>query len=247
MDDHFNLQIIQQMYPKVPRPPNAFMLYANENRKVLSRLYPTESNAEISKRLGQTWKMLCQQKKNKYFMNAKLIDKEHKRKHPGYVYNPKDARVRKALRANLKDMANNNNNNNSRINELLFQNDDDLSVNDDVSKEASQLMLPSNIFEMTQADKELFENEKQATLQLANAYETLSKSAVFNYRSISSSASKIIDDPQLYSNNTMYHEEYIVKYFNNALDYDAYNVTTEDGFSFPYIALRYNLFRHNNT
>ncbi|KAL1512852.1 hypothetical protein ABEB36_002367 [Hypothenemus hampei] len=88
---------------KIPRPPNAFMLYANDHRKTLAHLYPAESNKEISKRLGQTWKDLNRLEKNKYFQKAKNIDQEHKRKYPGYVYNPRDARIRKVIRSTLRD------------------------------------------------------------------------------------------------------------------------------------------------
>ncbi|XP_076259183.1 uncharacterized protein LOC143195670 [Rhynchophorus ferrugineus] len=88
---------------KIPRPPNAFMLYANEHRKFMAHLYPTDSNKEISRKLGQTWKDLNVQEKNKYFQRAKDIDMEHKKKYPGYVYNPKDARMRKAIRTSLRD------------------------------------------------------------------------------------------------------------------------------------------------
>lgn len=35
---------------KIPRPPNAFMIFANEWRKRLALQYPTESNKVISVR-----------------------------------------------------------------------------------------------------------------------------------------------------------------------------------------------------
>ncbi|XP_064212723.1 transcription factor SOX-21 isoform X3 [Tribolium castaneum] len=84
--------------PKIPRPPNAFMLYANENRKKMSQLYPTESNKDISKRLGNGWKSLNEDERKKYFDRAKAIGLQHKKEFPDYVYNPKEARIRKAMR-----------------------------------------------------------------------------------------------------------------------------------------------------
>lgn len=39
-----------QLAPKIPRPPNAFMLFANEWRKKLAFQYPRESNKDISVR-----------------------------------------------------------------------------------------------------------------------------------------------------------------------------------------------------
>lgn len=68
--------------PKIPRPPNAFMLYANENRKSMAQQYPADSNKEISKKLGSIWRNLNAEEKNKYFDKAREIDMEHKRKYP---------------------------------------------------------------------------------------------------------------------------------------------------------------------
>lgn len=69
---------------KVPRPPNAFMLFANENRKKMAQKYPLDSNKEISKRLGNCWRNLKTDEKNRYFAMAKEVDADHKRKYPGY-------------------------------------------------------------------------------------------------------------------------------------------------------------------
>ncbi|KAG5875320.1 Sex-determining region Y protein, partial [Gonioctena quinquepunctata] len=89
--------------PRIPRPPNAFMLYANENRKIMSQQFPADSNKEISKKLGSTWKNLNPEDKMKYFDKARIVDLEHKRKYPDYVYNPKEARIRKAMREASRD------------------------------------------------------------------------------------------------------------------------------------------------
>lgn len=59
------------------------MIYANENRKKMAHSYPQESNKEISKRLGISWKALDFVEKKKYFELAKNVDVEHKRKYPG--------------------------------------------------------------------------------------------------------------------------------------------------------------------
>lgn len=74
---------IQTDTVKVPRPANAFMLYANENRKKMAQQFPLDSNKEISKRLGDSWRGLDLEEKNKYFAYAKIVDAEHKRKYPG--------------------------------------------------------------------------------------------------------------------------------------------------------------------
>lgn len=62
------------------------MLYANENRKKVAQQFPLESNKEISKRLGNSWKMLDPEEKNKYFILAKQVDADHKRKYPGRYF-----------------------------------------------------------------------------------------------------------------------------------------------------------------
>ncbi|KAE8738074.1 hypothetical protein FOCC_FOCC016449, partial [Frankliniella occidentalis] len=68
---------------RIPRPPNAFMLFANEFRKKLSCENPRESNKDISVRLGTMWKMMTKEKKDTYFELARLVDAEHKKKYPG--------------------------------------------------------------------------------------------------------------------------------------------------------------------
>lgn len=67
---------------KIRRPMNAFMLFANANRKRMAEIHPDESNKDISKRLGITWRSLNVVDKAKYFEVARLIDGEHKKKYP---------------------------------------------------------------------------------------------------------------------------------------------------------------------
>uniref|UniRef100_T1IJJ4 Sex-determining region Y protein n=1 Tax=Strigamia maritima TaxID=126957 RepID=T1IJJ4_STRMM len=83
---------------RIPRPPNAFMIFANEHRKILAKKFPRESNKEISCRLGKMWRALGDDIKGKYHGQAKILDMEHKKKYPDYVYNPRDARLRKEAR-----------------------------------------------------------------------------------------------------------------------------------------------------
>nr|XP_033336601.1 transcription factor Sox-10-like [Megalopta genalis] len=67
---------------KIPRPANAFMLFANEWRKKLAAENPRESNKDISVRLGILWKNMAKDVKEKYFALAREVDAEHKRKYP---------------------------------------------------------------------------------------------------------------------------------------------------------------------
>ncbi len=48
---------------KIPRPPNSFMIFANEWRRQLASQFPNESNKEISVRLGLMWKNLGEEVK----------------------------------------------------------------------------------------------------------------------------------------------------------------------------------------
>ncbi|ODN01604.1 Protein bric-a-brac 2 [Orchesella cincta] len=80
---------------KIPRPPNSFMIFANEWRRQLASQFPNESNKEISVRLGVMWKNLTDEVKAKYFTAARRANDDHKKKYPDYHYNPKEARMRK--------------------------------------------------------------------------------------------------------------------------------------------------------
>lgn len=88
---------------KIPRPPNAFILFSNKWRKKVAEQYPCETNMEISKRLGVMWKSINTEERDVYMALAREADEKHKKDYPGYVYNPKEARVRKALRAKGQD------------------------------------------------------------------------------------------------------------------------------------------------
>ncbi|XP_059488328.1 transcription factor SOX-30-like [Neocloeon triangulifer] len=77
---------------KIRRPPNAFMVFANEWRRKLAVENPSESNKDISIRLGVMWKSLSAGDKQSYYNAAKKADIEHKQKYPNYYYSPKEAR-----------------------------------------------------------------------------------------------------------------------------------------------------------
>ncbi|XP_023214624.1 transcription factor Sox-3-like [Centruroides sculpturatus] len=87
---------------KIPRPPNAFMIFGREYRKKLHQEFPNCPNQVISVRLGKMWRDLTKERKEEYYRKAKLADIEHKKKYPDYVYNPKEARARKQLYKSMK-------------------------------------------------------------------------------------------------------------------------------------------------
>ncbi|XP_018331223.1 high mobility group B protein 7-like isoform X2 [Agrilus planipennis] len=86
---------------KIRRPQNAFMIFANEFRKKLASENPSESNKDISVRLGNMWKTLPGNVKAIYYSAAKKANDEHKTKYPGYYYSPKEARLRKELKSSV--------------------------------------------------------------------------------------------------------------------------------------------------
>lgn len=90
---------------RVPRPPNAFMIYGKENRRRLSAEYPGSTNKEISKLLGEKWQSLDDSVKSEYRESAKKALQEHRNKYPDYQYIPTEARIRKQRKAAEKAFA----------------------------------------------------------------------------------------------------------------------------------------------
>jgi hypothetical protein len=89
---------------KIRRPPNSFFIFANEKRKEIAAQNPTERNKQISTRLGNLWKSLRKEDKERYVEMARKMDAEHKKKYPDYVYCPKEVRIQKALRAEAREL-----------------------------------------------------------------------------------------------------------------------------------------------
>ncbi|CAK9295209.1 unnamed protein product [Gordionus sp. m RMFG-2023] len=80
---------------KIKRPPNAYIIYSNENRKNIAKLHPHESNNFISKRLGYEWRKAPEITKSFYRQKATEFDRLHKILYPDYVYSPSVARLQK--------------------------------------------------------------------------------------------------------------------------------------------------------
>ncbi|XP_064487371.1 uncharacterized protein LOC135399568 [Ornithodoros turicata] len=91
---------------RIPRPPNAFMIFAQEFRRPTAIRHPEENNKKISTRLGHMWRAMSDIEKEGYHRKAKMAVVEHKRKYPNYVYNPREARQRRAEERKAKLMAN---------------------------------------------------------------------------------------------------------------------------------------------
>jgi hypothetical protein len=89
---------------RIRRPPNTFIIFANEWRKNTAAQNPQEKNKQISERLGVMWKLMSKEQRERYTEMARKLEVEHKEKYPDYVYCPKEARLKKALRAEARDL-----------------------------------------------------------------------------------------------------------------------------------------------
>merc|ERR1712183_925161 len=73
----------------VRRPMNAFMAYSHYERKKIIEVEPDIHNAEISKRLGRSWKSLTERERQPYIQEAERLRLLHMQEYPGYKYQPK--------------------------------------------------------------------------------------------------------------------------------------------------------------
>ncbi|CAH1799808.1 unnamed protein product [Owenia fusiformis] len=99
-----NYRLVNGKACKIPRPMNAFMLYAVDHRKILSKQYPKEHNKEISMRLGNMWRELPENAKKRYFDLAKQAELQHRMRYPNYSYNPKPTKKKRSLEGRRDDI-----------------------------------------------------------------------------------------------------------------------------------------------
>lgn len=84
---------------RVKRPMNSFLLFSNEMRPILQAAHPDHSNAEISTLLGNQWKDLDSEKRQRYVDAAQAIRTTFNEAHPNFVYTKTSRRDRKRKRA----------------------------------------------------------------------------------------------------------------------------------------------------
>ncbi|XP_067623494.1 uncharacterized protein Sox100B [Eurosta solidaginis] len=78
----------------IKRPMNAFMVWAQAARRVMSKQYPHLQNSELSKSLGKLWKNLKDSDKKPFMEFAEKLRLTHKQEHPDYKYQPRRKKAR---------------------------------------------------------------------------------------------------------------------------------------------------------
>ena len=94
---------------RIKRPMNAFMVWSSVERKRLAEREPRLHNTELSKRLGQMWKMMPEMEKAQYRKEADRLKAKLMEDHPDYKYRPRrrkfDLASRNAFIGGLKSIA----------------------------------------------------------------------------------------------------------------------------------------------
>ncbi|RSL88198.1 hypothetical protein CDV31_016119 [Fusarium ambrosium] len=74
---------------KIPRPPNAYILYRKERHHLVKSMKPNITNNEISQILGRCWNMESRAIRAEYKVRADEVKRLHYEKHPDYQYRPR--------------------------------------------------------------------------------------------------------------------------------------------------------------
>ena len=73
----------------IKRPMNAFMVWSQLERRKIVEMTPDKHNAEISKELGRRWKLLSEDLRQPYIIEAERLKDLHAKEYPDYKYKPR--------------------------------------------------------------------------------------------------------------------------------------------------------------
>ena len=76
---------------------NAFMVWAQTERRKMSEEAPDMHNSEVSRRLGRQWKLLTEAERQPYIEEAERLRVLHMQEYPDYKYRPRKKKAKAPL------------------------------------------------------------------------------------------------------------------------------------------------------
>ena len=86
---------VKERKDHIKRPMNAFMVWAQLERRKMTLEFPDMHNAEISRRLGKLWRILPDGEKQPYVEESERLRLLHMKQYPDYKYRPRKRGTKK--------------------------------------------------------------------------------------------------------------------------------------------------------
>ncbi|KAI8067582.1 hypothetical protein BC940DRAFT_301094 [Gongronella butleri] len=127
---------------RLKRPPNAYLLFNREMRSKLLAYDPKMTVAQISKQIGDRWKSLDPDERNKYQEAALALKQDHLKNHPDFIYTRRSkAQLEEARRMSRSNRKTSLQPSSSSSSSSMIPTDR-ISLTDDTSHHASALTTP---------------------------------------------------------------------------------------------------------